>query len=122
VNGARRKLMAGALAAAGALALGAVARAAPARPRVIKVVAKKFNYTPNRIELKTGEAVVLELTALDFVHGLSIPGMDVRLDLPPGQVTRVPLRPAAAGRFALLCDNFCGSGHEEMSGTIIVRD
>jgi cytochrome c oxidase subunit 2 len=121
VNGARRKLMAGALAAAGALALGAVARAAPARPRVIKVVAKKFNYTPNRIELKTGEAVVLELTALDFVHGLSIPGMDVRLDLPPGQVTRVPLRPAAAGRFAFLCDNFCGSGHEEMNGTIVVK-
>lgn len=122
MNGARRQLMAAALAAAGTLVVGSAARAAVARPRVIKVVAKKFNYTPNRIELKTGEAVVLELTALDFVHGLNIPGMNVRLDLPPGQVTRVPLHPGVAGSYAFLCDNFCGSGHEEMSGTIIVRD
>ena len=27
-----------------------------------------------------------------------------------------------AGRFDFLCDVFCGDGHEDMSGTLIVDD
>lgn len=121
MNRSRRTMLTGALAAAGTLALGGLARAAVAKPRVIKVVAKKFAYSPNRIEIKTGESVVLEFTALDFVHGFSLPDMNVRADLPPGQVTRVPLQPTTAGSFTFLCDNFCGDGHEQMNGTIVVR-
>lgn len=41
----------------------------------------KFRYAPNLIELQQGEAVVLELTALDFTHGSSIPEWKVRADL-----------------------------------------
>ena len=119
MNRSRRTMLTGVLAAAGTLALGGLARAA-AKPRVIKVVAKKFVFTPNHIEIKAGEAVVIELTALDFVHGFNVPDMNVRVDLPPGQVTRVPLKPATAGRFPFLCDNFCGDGHEQMNGSIVV--
>ena len=92
------------------------------KERVIKIQAKKFVYTPNRIMIKTGEAVVLEFTALDFMHGFNIPDWKIRADLIPGQVTRVPLKPESAGEFDFLCDNFCGTGHEEMNGKIIVTD
>jgi cytochrome c oxidase subunit 2 len=34
---------------------------------------------------------------------------------------RVKLKPERAGRFGFLCDNFCGSGHEEMAGIIVVK-
>jgi cytochrome c oxidase subunit 2 len=119
----RRRLFSGAATGLGAL-LWATARAAT-RPtgkkeRVIKVQAKKFVYTPNRIVLKQGESVVLEFTALDFMHGFKIPDWNIRADLMPGQVTRVSLKPDNAGEFDFLCDNFCGTGHEEMSGKIIV--
>jgi cytochrome c oxidase subunit 2 len=40
----------------------------------------------------------------------------------PGQVTRVTLKPDSAGEFDFLCDNFCGTGHEEMNGEIIVTN
>ena len=93
-----------------------------AAERVVKIEAKKFMYTPNRIELKKGEAVVLELNALDFTHGFNIPDLHIRADLVQGKVTRVRLTPDAAGEFTFMCDNFCGSGHEEMHGTISVRE
>jgi cytochrome c oxidase subunit II len=88
--------------------------------RTINIVAKRFSFTPNRIALKKGEPVVLEITALDFAHGFSIPDMNMRQDLIQGKAVRVPLTPGRVGQFAFLCDNFCGSGHEQMEGAIIV--
>jgi cytochrome c oxidase subunit 2 len=118
----RRAICLGALAGVGALLYaGAVSAKAAAKERIIKIQAKKFVYTPNRIVLKKGQPVVLELTALDFVHGFKIPDMNIRADLPPGQITTIRLTPDQAGEFDFLCDNFCGSGHEEMSGKIIVQ-
>lgn len=91
------------------------------KERVIKIQARRFVFTPNEIVLKKGEPVVLEISSLDFVHGFSIPDMKIRADLPPGQITRMHLHPQAAGVFDFLCDNFCGSGHEEMNGRLIVK-
>jgi cytochrome c oxidase subunit II len=90
--------------------------------RVIKIVAKKFNYTPDVIMLKKGEPVTLEFTALDFTHGFKVPDLGIRADLPPGRPVVIHLTPEKTGRFTFLCDNFCGSGHEEMNGTIIVEE
>ena len=119
----RRNLLLRALVGVAVLS-GAYSRAATGKPkeRLIKIEAKKFVYTPNRITIRKNEAVVLEFTALDFTHGFKIPDWNIRADLMPGQVTRVALKPDSAGEFDFLCDNFCGSGHEEMSGKIIVTD
>jgi len=99
------------------------AEAAPAPDaRVIKIVARRFAYTPNEIVLKKGEPVTLEFTSVDFVHGFRVPGLGVRSDLPPGPPTLVRLVPEKTGRFPFLCDNFCGTHHEDMSGVIVVTE
>jgi cytochrome c oxidase subunit 2 len=126
MNSSRRNLCVSALAGLSALLAGTMVGAqAPAKTgakvRTIKIQAKKFVYTPDRIILKKGESVILEFTSVDFVHGFHIPDMKVRADLMPGQLTRVPLTFKEAGEYAFLCDNFCGSGHEEMNGKIIVE-
>ena len=105
----------------GAAGLGARVLAQPVE-RVIKVVAKKFDYTPNMIMLKKGEAVVLELTTLDVVMGFNAPDFGVRADIIPGKVAQVRLNPQKTGQFTFFCDIFCGSGHEDMNGTIIVSE
>ena len=92
-----------------------------AKERVIKIQAKKFAYTPNKIVLKLGQPVVLEFTSVDFIHGFNIPDMKIRADLPPGTITKVRLTPDKAGDYEFLCDNFCGDGHEGMSGKITVK-
>jgi cytochrome c oxidase subunit 2 len=90
--------------------------------QVIKIVARRFAYSPSEIVLKKGQPVVLEFTSIDFVHGFKIPDLNIRADLPPGKVTRIRITPDKAGVYDFLCDNFCGSEHEEMSGRIIVKD
>jgi cytochrome c oxidase subunit 2 len=124
MNKTRRSLLIGA-AGIGALALagvaGAKAATAKAKEKVVKLEAKKFVYTPNRLVLKKGQPVVLEITSVDFTHGFKIPEWNIRADLPPGQVTKVHVNPDTAGEFDFLCDNFCGDGHEGMSGKIVVE-
>jgi cytochrome c oxidase subunit 2 len=90
--------------------------------RVIKIVAQRFHYTPNEIDLKRGEPVTLEFTSLDFLHGFKVPALGVRVNLLPGRPTLVHITPDKTGRFVFLCDNFCGVGHEEMNGVIVVTE
>ena len=114
-----------AAAATGAFAIGyfaaPLALGDPA-PRRIPVVATKFAFDRAEIRVRKGEAVALVFSSPDFVHGFSVPDLDVRVDLVPGRTTELVLRPARAGRFAFLCDNFCGDGHDRMTGFLVVEE
>ena len=118
--------MLGSLAGFGAMLSGGAFNALGAtkarlKERVIKVQAKKFVYTPNQIVVEKGQPVILEFTSVDFIHGFNVPDMKIRSDLQPGRITRIRLNTEQAGTYDFLCDNFCGSGHEEMNGRIIVK-
>jgi len=106
----------------GATALAATAPLllAAGNERVIRIAARRFEYTPSIVEVKAGEAVVLEVTVSDVVMGFNRPDLKLRTDLIPGQPARLRLPPQPVGELAFLCDVFCGSGHENMSGTIKV--
>jgi cytochrome c oxidase subunit II len=91
--------------------------------QVIKITAKKFEYTPNEIRIKKGVPVVLEFISLDRIHGFTIPDLGgVRATIEPGKATRVTIVAPKAGTYEFHCDIFCGDGHEGMTGKIIVED
>ena len=102
-------------------AFGAAALVA-APDEVIKITAKRFEYNPKEITLKKGVPVILEFTSLDRLHGFSCPGLGIRSDIAPGKVISLRFVPQKAGTYPFHCDNFCGSGHEGMTGTIIVQE
>ncbi len=90
--------------------------------QVIQIKAKRFEYMPNEITLKKGVPVVLELTSLDRLHGFNCPAFKIRGDVKPHQVTKISFTPDKVGTFEFHCDNFCGSGHENMTGKFIVTE
>ena len=90
--------------------------------KVIKITAKKFEFSPSEIKVKKGELVTLELTSADRIHGFKLPDFNVRAEVKPGEVSRVQFTPNKSGSFTFSCDVFCGSGHEDMSGTLIVAN
>jgi cytochrome c oxidase subunit II len=92
------------------------------KDKVIKITAKKFEYSPKDIKVKKDVPVVLEFTSLDRLHGFNCPGLGIRSDILPGKTTQLRFIPNKAGTFPFHCDNFCGIGHEGMSGTIIVEE
>jgi cytochrome c oxidase subunit 2 len=90
--------------------------------QVIQITAKRFEYSPKNITVKKGVPVVLEFTSQDRLHGFNCPGLKIRMDVRPGKVNRLRFVPDKAGTFPFHCDNFCGSGHEGMRGTITVTE
>ena len=116
----RRAFLRSAACGALATAAGAWAASAPGVRR-IEVKARKFEFTPAEITVKRGQPVTLAVTAIDFTHGFNLPDFNVRADLIPGKTVEVTITPARAGRFHYLCDNFCGDGHDRMSGILVVE-
>ena len=105
----------------GSAAGGAARLWAAETPGEIKVMASKFEYSPDTIKVKVGQPVTLVLTSFDRIHGFKMPEFGIRTDIIPDQETRVTLTPQKTGTFAFFCDVFCGDGHEEMGGTLIVE-
>ena len=101
-----------------------VAQKPPAQPAVetVKIVAKRFDFTPEQVTLKKGVPVDLELTTEDRLHGFNVPGLGLHAQIVPGQATHVRFTPDKAGRYVMACDIFCGEGHEGMDGTIVVTE
>ncbi|MDX6528763.1 MAG: cytochrome c oxidase subunit [Blastocatellia bacterium] len=89
--------------------------------RVIHITAKNFRFNPDSITLKKGEPVVFEISSGDRKHGFSLRAFGLRSDVLPGQVSRIRFTPNKTGKFTFSCDLFCGDGHEEMTGTVIVN-
>jgi cytochrome c oxidase subunit 2 len=91
--------------------------------QVIKITAKKFEYSPNEIKIKKGVPAVFEFTSLDRVHGFTVPDLGgIRATIEPGKTTRVTVVAPKAGTYEFHCDLFCGDGHEGMTGKIIAED
>jgi cytochrome c oxidase subunit II len=74
------------------------------------------------ITVKKGEPVTLELVSADLTRGFTLPEFGIRAEVKPGEIRRVHIKPDKAGRFAFACDVFCGSGHEEMAGALVVTE
>jgi cytochrome c oxidase subunit 2 len=116
------------VAAAGtALLLGAAAMsnqqdpAAASAPRVINVVATRFNYEPARVDVTEGERVMLVITSGDGVHGVEIKKFRINKKVPRGgDPVTIEFVASAAGEFPILCSEYCGEGHEEMKGMLVV--
>lgn len=81
----------------------------------IAVDAKKFEFTPNIIRVKEGEHVKITLTVLDGSHGMAIPDFNVQ-----GRDT-LEFVADKKGTFTFYCNTYCGAGHSEMKGTLIVE-
>lgn len=101
---------------------GGLRLAAETTPKEISILAMKFEFSPDEIKLKRGEPVTLVITALDRIHGFKIPQFGVRAAVVPGEDARITITPDKVGSFGFLCDVFCGDGHEDMNGTLIVED
>lgn len=100
---------------------GSSSTAANSQVRVFNISATSFKYTPNVIRVKLGDKVRFNLTAVDKVHGFSLPDFGVSAALAVNQVKSVEFTANKKGTFTFFCNIPCGPGHLDMKGTLIVE-
>lgn len=112
----RRRLIVAGI-ASGVFGAAAIAQT---KERVIRIVAKKFEFVPAEITLEKDVPVVLELTTEDVAMGFYAPDFKADVEIIPGKAVQLRLVPEKTGSFEFICDVFCGEGHEDMGGRIHV--
>jgi len=93
----------------------------PPEPRKITVTAKKYQFQPNRIELKAGEPVEITFESLDAKHGFSCKDLKLeKIEFTKDNPGKVSFTPDKAGTYKFKCAHFCGLGHSKMKGEFVV--
>ena len=105
--------------------------------QVIELKAKKYEFSPSPIHVKSGTKVELKITAVDHGHGFRIavdsdasklsdkPGLALIspqdcVQLKKGETTTVEFLAQTPGAYLFWCCHTCGLGHKGMKGQLVV--
>ncbi len=88
----------------------------------VVVVAKAFGYDPPDIKVPVGKEIIFTLTSTDVVHSFTIDNTKVNMMAVPGRITYKSYIFDKPGKYLVLCNEYCGSGHHYMSTEIEVYE
>jgi nitrosocyanin len=89
--------------------------------RVVEVAARQFEFDPATIEVREGEQVRLDVTSQDVTHGFAIEELGIDEALPPHETKTIEFTADKAGTYVFRCSVYCGKGHNDMKGQLVVR-
>ncbi|HVL67630.1 MAG TPA: cytochrome c oxidase subunit II [Vicinamibacterales bacterium] len=76
----------------------------------------------NEIRLPVGEPVQFRLDSDNVIHSFWIPSLGGKMDMIPGRVTWLTLRPTKTGVFRGACAEYCGTSHALMAFYVEVME
>lgn len=80
-----------------------------------------FSFTPQDIEIPAGSTVHFTLTSKDVVHGFQVVNTNINAMVMPGRIQKITQTFDEPGDYLVICNEYCGAGHQVMSTTIKVR-
>jgi len=92
-------------------------------PRIVRVTAERFAYSPSEIVVEKGTTIEFHLTSDDTDHGFKIVGTDVNAEIPKRRRGETVVKYVAdtEGTFVIECSRPCGAGHTAMRATLVVK-
>ncbi len=85
------------------------------------IIARNWSFEPSEIIVNKGDKVKLTIKSIDVTHGFMLPAFNVSKSLEPGKEIVAEFTTNQAGEFPFFCNVFCGFGHSEMKGKLIVK-
>jgi cytochrome c oxidase subunit 2 len=97
------------------------AESLPARTVTVEMIAKRFAFLPEQVEVVEGDQVTINVRSADGTHGIEIDTLKVKKAVPRGgEVVTLSFTAPAPGRYRIACSEYCGRGHDDMRGVLIV--
>lgn len=84
-------------------------------------VAHIFAFDPSTITVPAGSKVTFYVTSPDVIHGFAITQTAVNMMAIPGWVNMMSHTFRTPGTYFLVCNEYCGIGHQNMAGKIVVQ-
>lgn len=86
------------------------------------ITAKNWEFIPSTITVKKGDKVRLVIKSVDVDHGFALTAFGINKPLKPGETATVEFTADKVGSHSFFCSVFCGSGHRDMKGTLVVTE
>ena len=83
--------------------------------------ASPWKYYPSEIRVPLGATVTFYVTSVDVQHGFRVQDTNVNMMVLPGQISKLTATFDKAGEFPYVCSEYCGVGHQNMFGKVIVE-
>ncbi|MCE4613501.1 MAG: hypothetical protein F7C07_06690 [Desulfurococcales archaeon] len=86
----------------------------------VNIVARQFSFEPSEIVLVDPKRVEFRVVSMDVIHGFQIPGTSVNSMVLPGYIGVFVWEPPEGieGEFLILCNEYCGLGHDYMRAVV----
>ncbi|KQV82350.1 cytochrome C oxidase subunit II [Massilia sp. Root351] len=75
----------------------------------------------NELHLPADRPVYLALTSTDVIHSFWVPALAGKMDMVPGRMTGLSLRPVKTGVYRGQCAEYCGIQHARMALHVVVE-
>jgi cytochrome c oxidase subunit 2 len=76
----------------------------------------------NALHVPVGQPIELAMISEDVIHNFSVPAFRMKEDVLPGRYTYQWFQATKTGEYHLFCDQYCGTLHAGMTGTIFVME
>jgi cytochrome c oxidase subunit 2 len=87
----------------------------------IRAQASPWKFEPAEIRVKVGSTVTFYLTSVDVQHGFKLEGTNINAMILPGQISKMTATFDKAGEYPFVCHEYCGVGHQNMFGKVVVE-
>lgn len=89
--------------------------------RIIYLKSQQFKFLPEVIKVKLNDKVKIIATSTDVTHGFNLPEFNLDVKIEPGKRSVIEITADKKGEFEFYCSVYCGTGHEEMKGRLIIE-
>ena len=86
----------------------------------VTLVAARYGFYPPRIEVPVDTPVTFRLASADVLHGVHVPNTNMTTMVVPGYISEVTTMFPRTGEYSLLCNEYCGLGHDSMWSRLVV--
>lgn len=100
--------------------VGGVPVVQPAPGTDIYLVARMWSWYPI-LKLQKGETYRVHISSMDLQHGFSLQPLNMNFQISPGYDHVLTMTPTSSGEFTIVCNEFCGIGHDRMIGKLLVE-
>jgi cytochrome c oxidase subunit 2 len=95
-------------------------KTAPDGSLKVTMVAARYGFYPREIRLPAGTPVTFRIASADVLHGVHVPMTNMGTMIVPGYVSTVTTSFPKPGEYPLLCNEYCGMGHDHMWSKVTV--
>ncbi len=86
----------------------------------VHMVAARYGFYPQRVEVPANTPITFRWASFDVLHGVHAPFTNMATMIVPGYVSEVHTEFPTPGEYSMLCNEYCGLGHDHMWGRLVV--